>query len=497
MKRELTLIFSIVLLTAAILGCKDDRKFSKGDDVPPGCDVVSGDVARGLDITDVAVYQGVRIPLMEGGSQANGDEHSPVIAGKDAMMRIHVLRQTDWETRAVYARVDFEGGAQEHCPIEVQFEVNANSTLESLSSTLNVDLPGDVIQPGVGYTVSIRESDDDDYGGDSESAVWPAEGTAPFDAQDAGGPLRVVIVPVRYNADGSARLPELGDAQLQLYEELFYATYPVSEVEIEVLDPMDWGQAVSAYGQGWDTLLNQITEFRGQNGAANNEYYFGLFSPADSLGAFCGSGCVSGLCNLVEQPSMSWGRACIGLGFAGTQAADTMIHEVGHAHGRWHSPSGGAQQVDPGYPYSGGFIGVQGYDLFGESLKEPSQYYDFMGYASPQWVSDYTYEALFDRVVAVSAMADMILPDGFQEWWPTVAIGIDGTASAGPRLRLGAPPAGRETAVTFVGAGGEEVGSATGYYMRYDHFDAGLVIYPEPSNEATAVRIAGFGDVEI
>jgi len=397
----------------------------------------------------------------------------------------------------MYVRVDFEGGAQDTCPIEVQFEVSVDSTIESLGSTLNVNIPGNIIQPGVGYKVSLREADDGGHGGDGANAIWPASGSAPFDAWDSGGPLKIVIVPVRYNADGSGRLPELGEAQIQMYEDLFYGTHPVPGVDIEVLGPVDWNQSVGAYGQGWDTLLNAVTQVRSQNGAAPNEYYFGSFAPADSFAAFCGGGCVAGLCNLVEQPSMSQGRACIGLGFAGQQAAETMIHEVGHAHGRWHSPSGGAMQVDPAYPYPGGFIGEYGYDLFSDSLKAPDQFYDFMGYASPTWVSDYTYEALFDRILAVNAMADMILPPGFQEWWPTIAIGIDGTVSAGPTLRLHAPPAGRETDVAFIDAGGKIVGSATGYYMRYDHFDAGLVLYPEPSPDTAAVRIPGFEAIGI
>jgi hypothetical protein len=495
MKHVLLCSLSVVV----VLGCREDRSFTSGggddddnDDVPEGCDVISGAVATGLDITDVALYQSLRVPLLEGGQQVGGDGFAPIIAGRDAMLRVHVQRQAAWESRQVYARVDFEGGAADVCPLEEQFEVSADSTIESLGSTLNVRIPGNIIQPGVGYAVSLREADDDGHGGDSANSVWPAAGSAPFDARDAGGPLKIVIVPVRYNADGSGRLPELGEAQIQLYEDLFYATYPVPGVDIvEVLNPMDWNQPTGAWSQGWSNLLNAVTQLRSQNGAAPDEYYFGLFSPANSFAEFCGSGCVAGLCNLVEQPSMSYGRACIGLGFAGPQAAETMIHEVGHAHGRLHSPSGGAQQVDPAYPYPGGFIGVYGYDLFTDSLKAPNQFYDFMGYSSPTWVSDYTYEALFDRIVAVNAMADLILPPGFQEWWPTVAIGIDGTVSAGPTLRLHAPPAGREIDVAFIDAGGKTVGSATGYYMRYDHIDAGLVLYPEPVPGTAAVRLPG------
>ncbi|HUU22170.1 MAG TPA: hypothetical protein VM389_06500, partial [Phycisphaerae bacterium] len=59
---------SVAAVALGLLGCKEDRSFGSDgddDDVPEGCDVVSGAVATGLDITAVAVYQGVRIPLLE------------------------------------------------------------------------------------------------------------------------------------------------------------------------------------------------------------------------------------------------------------------------------------------------------------------------------------------------------------------------------------------------------------------------------------------------
>ena len=44
---------------------------------------------------------------------------------------------------------------------------------------------------------------------------------------------------------------------------------------------------------------------------------------------------------------------------------------------------------DPNFPYSGGGIGVWGYDFFGNTLKDPRDYVDVMGYCEWVWVSDY------------------------------------------------------------------------------------------------------------
>jgi len=56
--------------------------------------------------------------------------------------------------------------------------------------------------------------------------------------------------------------------------------------------------------------------------------------------------------------------------------------------------------VDPHYPYPNATIGVYGVDTADDVLLEPSANYDMMSYCGPEWVSDYTYEALFQDQVA-------------------------------------------------------------------------------------------------
>ena len=59
------ILLSIVLFSAfcVTLGCKDERSFKEGE----GCSILSYDLAGGIAITNVDIYQGVRIQLMEGG----------------------------------------------------------------------------------------------------------------------------------------------------------------------------------------------------------------------------------------------------------------------------------------------------------------------------------------------------------------------------------------------------------------------------------------------
>ena len=497
MYRYLLILLSLGVATA-FSGCNKDPDFRAGDgdddstdEDDEGCDLLGSDEVKGLDITAVDIYQGTRIQVMENGQAVNAD-NAPVIAGKGALIRIHVLRQADWEPRDIYARVELDSSL-ESCPIEVQYNVNSDSSLDTLTSTINVDIPAEEIISGLGITVSLREASDDvDASGNSDAAVWPSDGSADLYVRDVGIPLEVVLVPVRYNADGSGRLPELGDEQIGLYEDMFYTNYPIPGVNITVLEPFDWNTGLSAYGGGWSELLNAIMQLRSANGAAFNEYYYGVFAPASSLQAFCGQGCVAGLCNLVEDPSNSFARACIGLGFPGEMAAGTMIHEVGHAHGRAHSPSGGASGVDPNYPYSGGFIGVHGYDIVNDLLKAPNSFYDFMGYGDPVWVSDYTYDALYDRISIVNQSAQWVMPPGFQESWSSLAVGSNGEVTIGPNLRLDAPPVGREHQIELLDADGEILDVVTGYFSPYADLNGGLIVFPESSNDVVSTRLDGY-----
>ena len=51
------------------------------------------------------------------------------------------------------------------------------------------------------------------------------------------GTLKVVIVPVKYNADGSGRTPDVSAAQLARYKQMFMARYPAAEVDVTARAP--------------------------------------------------------------------------------------------------------------------------------------------------------------------------------------------------------------------------------------------------------------------
>lgn len=142
------------------------------------------------------------------------------------------------------------------------------------------------------------------------------------------------------------------------------------------------------------------------------------------------------------------GQACCGeklatgpAGPAGGWDTDTTYadwytgHEIGHTLGRAHPvPAGddpeteaeegcGHSRSDPGYPYSGAFIGpgsggpgdrVWGFDAgdpafgLGPAVYPDTVWRDVMSYCDYQWVSDYTYEAMYNFMTTATAGPTMV-----------------------------------------------------------------------------------------
>ena len=98
-----------------------------------------------------------------------------------------------------------------------------------------------------------------------------------------------------------------------------------------------------------------------------------------------------------------------------------LAHELAHNEDRMHVDCGGAPDIDTGYPYppcqidNVGPDRHYGFDSHSMSVIRPDEARDFMSYGGPQWVSDYTWEALFNRLGSSSsremAAAETLSPE--------------------------------------------------------------------------------------
>lgn len=458
---------------------------------PTGDPPVSGvPLANGVTITQVAVNQGVQIPIEKSGSKVTS-RNADVVANRAGLVRVYVSPKSGFSPHAITGELKLESSSGT-LTYSATLTPSVSSSDATLSSTMNFDVPTDAIKVDSKYSVTLYDSTAS--GGDTSGARYPSSGTESIDAKSTGSTLKIVIVPIAYNADGSGRLPDTSAAQIERYRQAFYGMYPARSVSVTVRAPYAYSGAISASGSGFSNALTAMQKLRQSDGVAKDVYYYGAFANASSFSTFCGGGCVTGLCGLSSSASDATVRACVGVGFTGVDSAQTAAHEVGHAHGRNHSPCGGASGTDPSFPYTSGSIGAYGYDLNTKVLYSPSKYKDIMSYCQPYWVSDYTYEALLNRMAFVGGSAYEFTPFTEPQTYRYVDVHADGTLSWGDTITLTEPPQGTPHTVTWEGADGAPAGSVTGSFYPFDHLDGGYMLVPEPPKTIPVVRI---GDVRL
>ncbi len=450
--------------------------------------------ATGLELSKVSLFQTVEIPLMQDWAEVT-ERPADIAQDKEALLRIFVRRQAGWTARSVRAVVEIASSGG-NVSLTAEQTINRDSTDEELGSTLNVDVPATALAGDATYSVSLVEAGSETGSGDATRARWPESGTVSIGERSLDGGLIIHLVPIRYDADGSGRLPDTSDAQVELYREYFSKFYPVpfDALELTVTEVMPWSDPVYADGTGWNEILYGLVDFMdAEFGAPSDEYFYGLFNPADREEQYCPRGCVAGQAFLAESPEPFWRmNAGVGLGYSGEYSAGTVVHELAHLHGRGHAPCG-TTDADWNYPFSDGRTGIWGFDLVDRVLKKPTCN-DFMGYCDDIWSSAYTYQAIFDWIVATNANAML---RGTPSEWQSLRIGSDGEVRLGPSYELLGPPGGSEIGVAWLDADLDVIETGVGYLTPLDSLPGGIVMVRLPETGAAHVRIDGSAPVAL
>jgi hypothetical protein len=287
-------------------------------------------------------------------------------------------------------------------------------------------------------------------------------------------------------------MPDVSDDQLGRYRALLLAMYPVRDVQLTVREPVS--TSIEVKDGGWSDLLDELRALRARDAPPSDVYYFGLVSPAATFSTYCRGACTAGIAYraVASVPGL---RVGVGLGYPGATAVETMAHELGHSHGLAHSPCGASADVDRSYPYEGGSIGSWGWDMRTNGLLDPATYRDIMGYCRRNWISDYSYQALLGRSVAVNSGARqaaltlqerqddasrrVLLVDGAgRARWGLSAEGLDARAGVPERAEI-LDEAGRSIATVEV------------YRTPIEHTGEALVLVPAPRAGWHAIRVAG------
>lgn len=460
--------------------CATGEQCSQGRcEGPLGADGCSGS-ALGITVSQIAVYQSIEIPVMNGGAAVDpGSRVADVVEGRDTMVRVFTTLSPGFSSRELSARLTITNAGTSD-QYFAKRTVSGDSTDADLGSTFQIFLPPDKVKVDATYSVELVECATGS--GTVAAPRFPASGDAALGVVRTGS-LKINVVPVSTNAHDA----DTSSAALAVYRSLMMAMYPTDDVQISV------GTGITtAYPIDWSGMLDQIRSLRQTERPAADVYYYGFVKPTDTLREYCQSSCTAGIGYVGTQATSASARAAVGLAFADETSAKTMAHEVGHNHGRNHAPCapGSITGVDPAYPYAGGITNTWGYDSRTRVLLDPVKGTDIMGYCSNKWLSDYTYRGLTDRVAAVNGNLEIFVA-------PEAVLAYRVLLVEGGKARWGIPysspgePMGTPESADVLDADGHVVTTTLVYRTEISDVGAWSILVPPPEPGWVSVRVSG------
>jgi hypothetical protein len=437
-----------------------------------------------LSLTEVALYQAVKISLAVPddtfGIVAATERNADVVLGRPALFRVFATPTANWQgiATARLTLVSSKGTAI----FDASNDLRRVSNNLQFDSTFNFQVPGTAIDADTSWRVEVLSPASC---ATVATSRFPNTGSVELSARETGI-VKVMIVPVQYDTDASGRLPDITDEQIERYRSLVMSMYPVTGVELTVRAPVKTTLGVDP-SNGWEDLLDALRQLRQKDRAAADVHYYGVVNPAATFSTYCGKGCTAGIAYVTkdQQPSL---RVGVGLGYTGQFSAQTLAHELGHQHGRLHSPCN--VEGDPNYPYPKGKIGSWGFDSASERIIDPAAFSDIMGYCNPNWVSDFTYQGLLEHLALLKSQPS-IQALRVEQQWNVLLVGANGTSKWGhPIVSAEAPMGAAEVAQVF-DENGKVVARPTVY--RNSIADSGTSMVWVPTVEVGWARVTVLG----
>ena len=373
----------------------------------------------------------------------------PLVAGEPALLRVFLtaaraggatmppVRATFYRDGFVIYQVDIPAKSD---PIPTSIDES------SLSKSVNAEIPGSVIQPGLEVVI---EPDPD---GTLDPALGvagriPATGRMAVDVR-AMPVFEVTLVPFIWEESPDHSILDITAAMAADPEghELWERTHVL--LPISAIDARAHGSVVSSTNNGFE-ILDQTEMIRVMEGGRG--HYLGVMAGPTEPGRLGG----------VAFDIGSWSS------FSKLDS-EIIAHEFGHNRNLYHAPCGGAGGPDRYYPYEG-TIGAWGYDFDTGELVPPSRW-DFMSYCEPTWTSDYQFtNALRYRLETESNSIVVTAAASAASSSPALVVwgGLDGEGAPylRPAFLADAPPAppsgGGAWSLTGRDAGGTELFSVS------------------------------------
>ena len=293
----------------------------------------------------------------------------PLVAGEKALLRVFptASRSGGGSLPDVRARF-YRNGRETHVAdlrgtsVPIPTEVDESS----LDQSVNAEIPGRVIQPGLEMVIEVDPAGTLDPSLGVAKRI-PETGRLPVDIR-AMPVFDLTLVPFIWTETGDESIVSLVReiAASPDTHELLADTrtlLPIHDIEVTAHEPV-----LSSSNDSWD-LLRKTTAVRAMEGGSG--HYMGMMAPPRT-----------GPAGIARLPGRS--------SFAGA-GAFVIAHELGHNLSLYHAPCEGVQGTDPSFPYSDGSIGAWGYEFRdGGRLVRPSAL-DLMCYNGNNWISDYSF----------------------------------------------------------------------------------------------------------
>ena len=295
----------------------------------------------------------------------------PLVAGEPALLRVFVTaeRVTNAGMPPVRATFYRDGAMIHEADIPAKSDpIPAAIDESSLSKSVNAEIPGWVIQPGLEVVI---EPDPD---GTLDPALGvagriPATGRMAVDVH-AMPVFELTLVPFLWEESPDASILEItaamaGDPEGHELLEDTRLLLPVAAMDVKA------HESVATPTNNGFAIMEQTEMIRVAEGGRG--HYLGVMAGPTGPGRLLG----------VANGIGSWSSFSV-------LDSETIAHEFGHNRNLYHAPCGGAGGPDRYYPYGSGNIGAWGYDSRTGDLVPPDQP-DLMSYCDPYWISDYQF----------------------------------------------------------------------------------------------------------
>jgi len=390
----------------------------------------------------------------------NWDAGVPLIAGRDAVLRVFLTADTASTTVQPLVKATFYKDSTEvysatdtalALPDALREDSTANTSTPDPS--IHFFVPDTIMQAGLKVVVEV-DPDNAIAWADSSVRRLPATGQLALDVRTLDAWEQTFVPMIYFWRPDRSHLSWANNLTVDHPDlSMMQKVLPIRGMDIEVHAPYtSWAPMI-----GRDrAFLNELKALRLAEGSSR--YYLGVWPYGVE---------VAGLANLGGREALSWIERRL------------FAHEVGHNLNLRHVPGCQANWTDPGWPgNNNGDTGHWGYDVSQDALVHPS-HRDIMSYCHPRWVSPFSYKkALTRQESSAGTLAPDVMADagsGLLVWGD---INRDGTLELEPAFAVNAP-----RSVSVPGGAYQARGiAADGRTLSTHHFDMDIMIVEPPMN---------------